>query len=61
MQGLVDFQHIFIDICVGWPGKIHDAHVLEALGISHQTTKQTLLPAPHLQMWPAHSKPRISA
>ena len=25
MQGLVDFRGIFIDICIGWPGKVHDA------------------------------------
>lgn len=25
LQGLVDFDYRFLDICVGWPGKVHDA------------------------------------
>ena len=28
MQAVVDFQGIFTDIYIGWPGKVHDARVL---------------------------------
>ena len=27
LQGLVDSDCRFLDICVGWPGKVHDARV----------------------------------
>ena len=27
LQGLVDCDYRFLDICVGWPGKVHDARV----------------------------------
>ena len=29
LQALVDDVGNFTDICVGWPGKVHDAHVLQ--------------------------------
>lgn len=25
LQGLVDANYLFLDVCVGWPGKVHDA------------------------------------
>ena len=31
LQGLVDFEYRFLDICVGWPGKVHDARVFKTL------------------------------
>ena len=27
VQGLVDFHGRFMDVCIGWPGKVHDARV----------------------------------
>ena len=27
MQGLVDHKGIFMDVYLGWPGKVHDARV----------------------------------
>lgn len=27
LQALVDANYLFLDICVGWPGKVHDARV----------------------------------
>ena len=27
IQGLVDANYHFLDICVGWPGSLHDARV----------------------------------
>ena len=29
IQGLVDCNYLFLDICVGWPGKVHDARVFK--------------------------------
>ena len=29
LQGLVDCNYLFLDICVGWPGKVHDARVFK--------------------------------
>jgi len=27
LQALVDANYLFLDICVGWPGKVHDARL----------------------------------
>ena len=27
MQAVVDFRGIFMDVNIGWPGKVHDARV----------------------------------
>ena len=27
VQGVVDADYCFLDVCVGWPGSIHDARV----------------------------------
>ena len=27
IQAIVDHQYLFRDICVGWPGSVHDAQV----------------------------------
>ena len=27
MQAVVDYQGLFIDVYIGWPGKVHDARV----------------------------------
>ena len=29
LQGLVDANYLFLDICVGWPGKVHDARLFK--------------------------------
>ena len=29
LQELVDCNYLFLDICVGWPGKVHDARVFK--------------------------------
>ena len=29
MQGVVDFRGRFMDVYIGWPGKVHDASVLK--------------------------------
>ena len=27
MQAMVDFRGLFMDVYIGWPGKVHDARV----------------------------------
>lgn len=29
LQGLVDANYLFLDVCVGWPGKVHDARLFK--------------------------------
>ena len=28
MQAVVDYCYMFLDVCIGWPGQVHDARVL---------------------------------
>ena len=44
MQGLVDFRGIFMDICIGWPGKVHDARVFSNSEVYKKGMQGTLLP-----------------
>ena len=27
LQGLIDYNYIFLDVYVGWPGSVHDVHM----------------------------------
>ena len=44
MQGLVDFRGLFMDIYVGWPGKVHDARVFVNSSLYQKGMSNTLLP-----------------
>ena len=44
MQGLVDFRGIFMDVCIGWPGKVHDARVFSNSEVYKKGMQGTLLP-----------------
>ena len=33
LQAVVDSEYLFQDICIGWPGSVHDARVLKNSGI----------------------------
>jgi len=44
MQALVDFRGIFMDICIGWPGKVHDARVFSNSELYKKGTQGTLFP-----------------
>ena len=33
LQGVVDHDYLFCDICVGWPGSVHDARVFASSSI----------------------------
>ena len=45
MQAVVDSQGRFIDVNIGWPGKVHDARVLANLKFYHIAFSGTFLPS----------------
>ena len=44
MQGLVDFRGIFMDVYIGWPGKVHDARVFANSRVFKHGNEGTLFP-----------------
>jgi DDE superfamily endonuclease len=46
LQGTVDFFGRFIDINVGWPGRVHDARVWASSSISTQLPANTFIDTP---------------
>lgn len=44
MQGLVDYHGLFMDVCIGWPGKVHDARVFTNSSPYHKGINSTLFP-----------------
>ena len=50
LQGVVDADYCFSDICIGWPGSVHDARVFVHSPIYTLITEQDLLPNKTLTM-----------
>lgn len=44
MQGLVDFRGLFMDVNIGWPGKVHDARVFANSSCYKKASNDTLFP-----------------
>ena len=44
MQAVIDFRGIFMDVCIGWPGKVHDARVFANSELYKKGTQGTLFP-----------------
>ena len=44
MQAVVDFRGIFMDVCIGWPGKVHDARMFANSELYKKGTQGTLFP-----------------
>lgn len=44
LQALVDSQYLFWDICVGWPGKVHDSRVFKNSPLFTSCCNRSCLP-----------------
>ena len=44
MQAMVDFRGLFMDVNIGWPGKVHDARVLANSFFYAAANSSTLFP-----------------
>lgn len=44
VQALVDHLGLFMDICIGWPGKVHDARVFANSSLYYRGRSFTLFP-----------------
>ena len=44
MQAMVDFHGLIMDVYIGWPGKVHDAHVFVNSSLYQKGKSGTLLP-----------------
>ena len=44
LQGLVDYRYCFLDVFVGWPGSMHDAHVFAHSSLYLKLSTGELLP-----------------
>ena len=44
VQGLVDANYCFLDVCIGWPGSVHDARVFAHSNLYKKGTHGHLIP-----------------
>ena len=44
IQGLVDANYCFLDVCIGWPGNVHDARVLAHSALYNEIECNHILP-----------------
>ena len=44
LQGVCDYNYVFSDINIGWPGRVHDARVFANSEIVHKGENGTLFP-----------------
>ena len=42
LRGTVDHEGLFIDICAGWPGRVHDARVFHNSGLNKKAERGEL-------------------
>lgn len=44
MQAIADHHCLFLDVCIGWPGRAHDARVLQNSSLYNKGCSSTLFP-----------------
>ena len=44
MQVVFDYRHMFLDVCIGWPGRVYDARVLSNSNLYNKACIGCLLP-----------------
>ena len=44
IQGLVDENYLFLDVCVGWAGSVHDARILAHSALYKGIERSQILP-----------------
>ena len=50
VQAVVDHNYLFRDLCIGWPGSVHDARVLANSSVFRKVTSGELLLGEELQV-----------
>ena len=59
LQIVADYKFMINDICIGWPGKVHDARVLRNSQIFQQAQNNTLLPTDTTEEIDGHEVPLL--
>ena len=50
LQGIVDANYCFMDVCIRWPGSVHDARVFAHSNVYRKITEEQLLPQKYIQV-----------
>ena len=50
LQAVVDHDCLFKDLCIGWPGSVHDARVLANSALYKKVTRGELLQGEEVQL-----------
>ena len=51
LQRVVDANYCFLDVCIGWPGSVHDARVFAQSPLYSGVTEKELLPNNVICRW----------
>ena len=50
LQGVVDANYCFLEVCIGWAGSVHDSRVFTHSNLYKKITEEELLPSKPLQV-----------
>ena len=51
MQAMADFRGLFMDVYIGWPGKVHDAGIFVHSYLYHVGMEGTLFTVEKKYLW----------
>ena len=51
LQAVVDHNHLFQNLCIGWPGSVHDAIVLANSSLFRKVNNGELLVGDSIQVY----------